>query len=197
MFAGTWLPEQPPADGLYDGDLVVRPTLPADPTCPPHRDHLTDIELLLASQGRRQYVGDWRELDDRWPRVVAPAAAAVMGLRVDATEATARSAATPPSTPPPPIKWARGGIADLLDAGLINVDDELVWDRRNTGVRHTARVRVDGSLVLADGRVCTNSGGATKALGGKYANGWTVFRRASDGRTLDDLRTELRTRHGK
>jgi hypothetical protein len=94
---------------------------------------------------------------------------------------------TPPSTPPPLIECARGGIAELLDAGLVKAGDELVWDRRNLGVRHTARIRVDGSLVLTDGRVCTNPSGATQALGGTYANGWTTFRRMSDGRTLSGL----------
>lgn len=29
LFAGSWVPEQPPAEGLYDGDLVVRLTDPA------------------------------------------------------------------------------------------------------------------------------------------------------------------------
>jgi hypothetical protein len=196
LFAGSWVSERPPAE-LYDGDLVVRLDCPSPqgPTYEWHMQH-TDIEMLLAYQGQWQRVGQWCGLDDRWPRVIAPTAAAVMGLHVDATEATARWEATPPSTPPP-IRWARGGIAELLDAGLVTAGEEWVWNRRNTGVRHTARIRVDGALVLADGRVYANPSGATTALGGNHQNGWSTFRRTSDGRTLGELRTELRARSGQ
>lgn len=197
LFAGNWVAEQPPPDSLYDGDLVVRLSHPADPTYPLPRDHATDVEMLLAYQGRWQRVGQWHGLDEGWPNLVAPTAAAVMGLHGDATEAAIWSETPPPSTSPPLIKWARGGIAELLDAGLVTAGEELVWNRRNLGVRHTARIRVDGTLILADGRVFANPCGATTALGGNHQNGWNAFRRVSDGRTLGDLRTELRARRGK
>lgn len=119
LFAGNWVPQQPPADSLYDGDLVLRLSRPADPTYPLPRDHATDVEMLLAYQGRWQRVGQWRGLDDGWPSLIAPTAAAVMGLHGDATEAAIWSETPPPSTSPPLIKWARGGIAELLDAGLV------------------------------------------------------------------------------
>jgi RAMA domain-containing protein len=196
LFAGSWLPEQPPADGLYDGDLVVRLTHPADPASALPREDAADVEMLLAYEGRWQPVGQWRGVDERWPRVVAPTAAAVMGLHSDATEALARRDATPPPMKPM-LRWARGGIGELLDAGLVTAGDELVWNRRNLGVAHTARIRADGTLVLADGRVYANPSGATTALGGNHQNGWSAFRRTSDGRTLGDLRTELRARHGR
>lgn len=138
LFAGNWVPEQPPADSLYDGDVVVRLSHPADPTYPLPRDHATDVEMLLAYRGRWQRVGQWRGLDDGWSSLVAPTAVAVMGLHGDATEAAIWSETPPPSTSPPLIKWARGGIAELLDAGLVTVGEELVWNRRNLGVRHTA-----------------------------------------------------------
>src|SRR5207302_9858623 len=107
-----------------------------------------------------QRVGQWCGVDDRWPRIVAPTAA-VMGLHCDASEAIARFEAAPPPMSPPPIKWARGGVAELLDAGLVKAGEELVWNRRNVGGRHTARIRADGALVLADGRVYANPSGAT------------------------------------
>lgn len=197
LFAGNWVPEQPPADSPYDGDLVVRLTHPDDSTCPLPRDHAVDVEMLLAYQGRWQRVGQWRGLDDRWPSVVAPTAATVMGLHCDATEAAIWSETPSPSTTPLLIKWARGGIAELLDAGLVTAGEELVWNRRYLGVRHTARIQSDGTLVLADGRVYANPCGATTALGGNHQNGWSAFRRVSDGRTLGDLRTELRARRGQ
>jgi hypothetical protein len=179
---------------LYDGDLVVRLTHPADPTCPLPRDHAADVEVLLAYQGRWQRVGQWCGVDDGWPSLVAPTAAAVMGLHGDAAGAAIWSETPSPSTPPPLIKWARGGIAELLDAGLIKAGEELVWNRPYLGVLHAARIRADGALILADGRVYGSPCGATAALCRNYQNGWNVFRRASDGRTLGDLREELRTR---
>jgi hypothetical protein len=197
LFAGNWVAEQPPAS-LYDGDLVVRLTHPADPTYPLPRDHAADVEMLLAYQGRWQRVGQWRGLDDGWPSLVAPTAAAVMGLHGDAAGAAIWPETPPPSTSlstsPPPIKWARSVIAELLDAGLVTAGEELVWNRPYLGVRHTAHIRADGALILADGRVYANPCGATAALCRNNQNGWNVFRRASDGRTLGDLRAELRTR---
>lgn len=196
LFAGQWVAHQPPASELYDGDLVVRLTHPADPTYPLPRDHAADVDMLLAYHGRWQRVGQWYGVDDRWPCIVAPTAAAVMGLHCHLGEAIVRSEAAPPPIAPAPLTWARGGVAELLDAGLVAVGDELVWIRRNLGVRHTARIRVDGALVLADGRAYGNPSGATTALGGNHQNGWGAFRRVSDGRTLSDLRAELRARRG-
>jgi hypothetical protein len=197
LFTGCWVPEQSPAS-LYDGDLVVRLTRPADPTYPLPRDHATDVEMLLAYRGRWQRVGQWRGADDSWPSLVAPTAAAVMGLHGDTAEAVIWLETPTPSTSLPPIKWARGGgIAELLDAGLVTAGEELVWNRPNLGVRHTARIRADGALILADGRVFANPCGATAALCRSFNNGWKVFRRASDGRTLGDLRAELRARRGQ
>lgn len=194
LFAGSWLPEQPPADGLYDGDLVVRLTHPTAPTSALPGEDAIDVDMLLAYEGRWQRVGRWRGVDEDWPRVVAPTAAAVMGLHSDATEALARRDATPPPMKPM-LRWARGGIGELLDAGLVTAGDELVWNRRNLGVAHTTRIRADGTLILADGRVYANPSAATTALGGTHHNGWSAFRRTSDGRTLGDLRAELRARH--
>jgi hypothetical protein len=194
LFTGSWVREQPPADRLYDGDLVVRLTHPADPTYPLPRDHAADVEMLLAYQGRWQRVGHWCGVDDRWPRLVAPTAAAVMGLHCDLSETSVRFETVPPPISSPPITWAQGGVAELLDAGLVTAGDELVWDRRRLCVRHTARIRIDGALVLADGRAYANPTSATNALGGYNNNGWNAFRRVSDGRTSGDLRTELRAR---
>ena len=195
LFAGSWVPAQPPAD-LHDGDLVVRLTPPDDPAYPLPREHAVDVEMLLARRGRWQLVGRWRALDERWPWLLAPTAAAVMGLHNDAAEEVARRGATP-SLASSPYRWARGGLAELLEAGLIKMGDEVVWNRRNLGVRHTARICINGTLILADGRVYANPSGATTALGGNHQNGWSAFRRVSDGRTLGELRTELRARHGR
>ena len=144
----------------YDGDLVVRLIHPTDPAYPSPRDHAADVELLLAHQGRWQRVGQWFGIDDRWPLIVGPTAAAVMALHCDLTEAVAGFEATPP------LAAGAGG--------------ELV-----------ARIRADGTVVLTDGRVFATPSGAATALSGYPQNGWAVLR-TSDGRTLDELRAELR-----
>jgi hypothetical protein len=164
LFAGQWVGDQPPADDQYDGDLVVRLTHPTDPTYPSPRDHAADIEMLLAHQGRWRRVGQWFGIDDRWPLIVAPTAAAVMGLHCDLSEAVAGFEATLP-----------------LDAEV--------------GGALGARIRADGTVVLTDGRVFATPSGAATALSGYPQNGWTVLR-TSDGRTLDELRAELRARRG-
>lgn len=192
LFAGKWVPEPPPAD-LYDGDLLVRLTYPAEPTYPLPRDHTVDVEMLLAYHGRWQQVGQWCGVDDHWPQLIAPTAAAIMGLHTAAAEAVIPRKATP-STTAPPMPSAYGGVSDLLEAGLVNAGEELVWYRRTHGVRHTACIGSDGTLILADGRVCANPTGATTALGGHHHNGWIAWRRRSDGRTLSELRTELQAR---
>lgn len=82
LFAGRWVHDQPPHD-LYDGDVVVRLTRPADPTYPLLRDYAVDVEMLMAYHDRWQRVGQWRGVDHHWPKLVAPTAAAVMFLHTD------------------------------------------------------------------------------------------------------------------
>jgi hypothetical protein len=50
--------------------------------------------------------------------------------------------------------------------------DELGWNRRDLGVRHTVRIRVVGTVVLADWRVYAKPSGAATALSGHQQNGW-------------------------
>lgn len=182
LFAGSWLTEQPPAD-LCDGDLVTRLT--------PHDNGASavDVEMLLACHSRWHRVGFWPHLDTAWPVTVAPTAAAVMGLHTDLAESSARHITAALTTPGSPSE--RGTISALLDAELVTPGDEFLWERRNSSVRHTARVRVDGTLALADGRLCATPTGAATALGGYPQHGWGTFRRVTDGRTLADLRTAL------
>jgi hypothetical protein len=190
LFAGRWVPQQPPPD-LYNGDLVVRLTRPANPTDPQLRAHTSDIEMLLAHHGRWQRVGHWLGIDNRWPAILAPTAAAIMGL-AQGTAADTSPPATP-TTPPRPLR--RGGaIRTLLDASLLAQDDEFIW-HCHSGVSHTVRLSDKGTLLLPDGRAYTTPTGATTALGGSHQNGWHAFTRLSDGHTLAELRAKLQARH--
>lgn len=198
MFAGSWVPEQPPADGLYDGDLVLRLTPPADPV---PGDSAVDVEMLLACHGRWQRVRRWSGLDQGWPLRVAPTAITVMNLHTD-TSQTQASPTPPPPAPPassaPPIgNLTRGSLVDLLAAGVITAGEEFFWHRSHYGVRHTVWIRHDGAVVLPDGRAFANPSGAVTALGGHSFSGWKAFRRAGDGRSLGDLRDEFRARRSQ
>lgn len=195
LFAGRWVAERPSAEGLHDGDLVVRLTHPAASTYPLAREHGADVEMLLAYQGRWQRVGQWFGVDEGWPRIVAPTAAAVMDLHRDITTVlTWREPARQENTTLPRGKRAFGDITALFATGLLSAGDEFVWDRPRLGLRHSVHIGSDGSLVLSDGRAFANPTGAANALGGYTTNGWDAFRRVSDGRTLADLRIELRGR---
>ena len=44
-------------------------------------------------------------------------------------------------------------LAKLVADDRLSADEELVWERRNNGERHTAKVSADGTLLLEDGHV--------------------------------------------
>ena len=69
---------------------------------------------------------------------------------------------------------------------MLSPAEELVWERRNNGERHTARVGADGTLHLEDGHVADSPSAAARHLAGYEVNGWRVWRRA-DGTPLADL----------
>lgn len=189
LFAGCWIPEQPQAV-TCEGDLVLLLTESDAESSP---DDRVDVEMLLAHDGRWLRVGEWKGLTSHWPWTVAVSAAAIMGLHVEAIEATPPGAAAGP----PLQGWGGNcGLMDLLTAGLVHAGEEFIWDRPVRGARHTARIHSHGTLVLADGRAYLNPSGALTALGGKHQNGWKAWKRTSDGRALADLRAELRTHRG-
>ncbi|MEV6712710.1 hypothetical protein AB0M48_11780 [Lentzea sp. NPDC051208] len=192
LFAGCWLPDQPQA-AVCEGDLVLVLTAPNDESPP---DDEVDVEMLLAHGNRWMRVGEWEGMDPRWPWTVAMTAAAIMGLHVEATET---ASFMPGATAGRPLRgWGgNGGLVDLLATGLIHTGEEFIWDRPGRGARHTARINSDGTLVLVDGRAYVNPSGALTALGGKHQNGWKAWKRTSDGRTLGDLRADLRARRGQ
>lgn len=207
LMAGRWLTDQtPPA--LCDGDLVVRIT-PSEEEC---RDNSTedahdskdtndtdaavDVELVLARLARWEIFASWSRLGPTWPRVIAPTVAAVMGLYTDLVDLTARHDATRPFTSPL-IPVAMNDLTRLLDAGLLTPRDDFLWERDGGRIRHVARVRADGALVLADGRVFATPSAAASTLSGYPRNGWDLFGRVGDATTLGQLRRlhQLRESH--
>lgn len=186
LFAGQWCEHEYPAAGC-DGDLVVRLAPPAATDA----DDAVAVRLALADPGRWMPAGTWPRLGRDWPAVVAPAAAAIMGSYIDAAEAD------PPAPRPMRVfgnrAVARVGVRDLLNAGLLDTGDELVYRRPGLGVHRTGQVTAQGMLRLDDGRLFTTPSAATTALGSPHQNGWAFWCRARDGRTLLDLRNEYQS----
>jgi hypothetical protein len=190
LLAGSWLADQAPA-ALCDGDLVLRIT-PGDGGI--DDTIAVDVDLVLARLARWEILASWSRLGTTWPRVVAPTVAAVMGMYTDLVDLTARHDAARPFTSPL-IPAAMNDLARLLDAGLVTVQEQFLWERDRGRIRHIARVRADGALALADGRVFATPSAAASTLSGYPRNGWDLFRRIGDGTTLGQLRHLLHQRH--
>jgi site-specific DNA-methyltransferase (adenine-specific) len=84
----------------------------------------------------------------------------------------------------------RGPLAGLMANGLIEAGDRLVFTQRRANRSATATIRPDGGLELS-GRsdVFWSPSKAATAVTGSQVNGWTLWRKESDGRTLDELRS--------
>jgi len=89
----------------------------------------------------------WPGIGDRWPWTVAPTAAAMMGLYTDTAEALARHDRTTAPSPDDAATEPSRPSASLLTAGLVTAGDEVgVEPPPPRCVRHTARIRGDGTL---------------------------------------------------
>lgn len=87
-------------------------------------------------------------------------------------------------------------VADLLDAGLLEPNQPLVWDRPRLEERYSAEVLENGSIRLNDGRAYSSpSRAAMEAADIASYDGWYAWRVGGlDGPTLQDLRVQLVTR---
>ncbi len=97
------------------------------------------------------------------------------------------------ANPPPPTPRSGeavvGMLAKLVHDGLIEEGEQLLWERRNHGERHTARVSGGGQLRLEDGTVHDSPSAAARHLVGYEVNGWRVWKLARDGKSLDEVRS--------
>lgn len=91
------------------------------------------------------------------------------------------------------IEGRRVRLTDLLDAGLLEPGDTLVWKRPQLGAIYEAELTANGAIRLSDGRAFSSPSRAAieaaeiPAYDGWYA--WTVVRLGY--KTLDDLRKDL------
>ena len=117
-------------------------------------------------------------------------------------EPEAPSVEEPKGSPHWKYQGRRMRLADLLEHGLLEPGDELVWDRPKVGTHYTATVLESGAVQLPDGREVSSPSraamlasdvrtpnGELQAFDGWYA--WTV-KRLGKGKTLNDLRVDLR-----
>jgi hypothetical protein len=89
---------------------------------------------------------------------------------------------------PPPATT----ISRLLDAGLLEPGDLLIWRRPQAGVVHEAWVTAAGQIETGDGELSNSPSEAAVHLCGSQTNGWKAWRVTRlDDVLLSDLRDEL------
>jgi hypothetical protein len=91
------------------------------------------------------------------------------------------------------VDGRRVRLGDLIEAGLLPLGAELVWNRPRLGHTHAATVTPAGAIKLSDGRVfATPSKAGIEAAGVASLDGWLAWRVGSaNGKTLDDLRRQF------
>lgn len=83
-------------------------------------------------------------------------------------------------------------VADLLEANLIEAGAQLSLSLVRRGTRYEATVRMDGWLILSDGRSFRSpSKAAAVAAGVRALDGWHSWVVMASGRSLDSYRQEL------
>ncbi len=98
----------------------------------------------------------------------------------------------------PQPDWPRITPADLIEAGLIEVDDQLVWERPQLGKSYKATITAGGEIMLEDGRTFSSPSGAACAAANIPAyNGWTAWKVVRTGKMFNDLLAEAKlAKHG-
>lgn len=90
------------------------------------------------------------------------------------------------------VEGRRLRIADLLDAGLLQPGQELIWKRPRVGHEYRAAVTDEGQIMLEDGRPFSSpSRAAMEAAGIPSYDGWYAWRLGDGGPTLHELRGRL------
>jgi hypothetical protein len=99
----------------------------------------------------------------------------------------AQTATEPPGKPP-----GMGDISvmDLIDAGLIQPGEILVWDRKIANQHYEVTTTDSGSLMADDTTYASPSTAADSLAGGSH-NGWTAWQVKGSGDKLAKLRAKL------
>ena len=84
-----------------------------------------------------------------------------------------------------------GQLMPYLDAGLLDVGDELVHVQPRKGVVHRARVTPDGRVEVDGHPPFEKVSPALKVCVGHEINGWGQWNHTRSGRRLQEFRDEL------
>lgn len=91
------------------------------------------------------------------------------------------------------LRGRRVTVTDLLDAGLITPEEDLVFPRPRLGETYHCSVLANGTFELPDGTICTSPSQAAMKVADLISydgwHGWRVPR--LDGVKLDELRQQL------
>lgn len=159
LFTGRWQ-EREPAASHANGDVAIRLHPTADDTDlsmstvasdDHHPARQTEIELLIAHDGRWWSVARWPHAGQHWPVDIASTVATLMRIHTDLTEAARQPMAQNPIDNPGPAASAdrspadqslprRGPrivLAQLVKAGLLQPGEQLYWLRSQKGGCHT------------------------------------------------------------
>ncbi|MFC7976474.1 hypothetical protein ACFUT3_14720 [Streptomyces cinereoruber] len=83
-----------------------------------------------------------------------------------------------------------GGLAPLIEAGLVSAGDVLEHHQSRLKRTHTATVTADGWIEIPDGRAFSRPSPALKAQTHTVINGWGQYTHVPSGRKLQELREE-------
>jgi hypothetical protein len=107
---------------------------------------------------------------------------AVLTFRLEGGEARLKPAPSSEPAGPP-----HGPLAALIEQGLLTAGERLYWHRPRLGKRFVATVLASGELEV-DGRRYRSPSDAATACAKNAVNGWSAWRKESDGTLLDELR---------
>ncbi|MEE3851790.1 hypothetical protein VZC37_15715 [Gordonia sp. LSe1-13] len=110
-------------------------------------------------------------------------------LGMEAEPRVAVDSSKSPALPRPVKRYRRrkaGELMPLLDAGILRVDDELVYQKRS-GEQYNGLVTNDG-WISVDGESFFSPSGALKSAVGYDVNGWKHWRVVRTDRLLDEYR---------
>ena len=86
----------------------------------------------------------------------------------------------------------RVSVKDLIDAGLIQPNESVIFERPKIGEVHEAVIRSDGSFELQDGEICKSpSLAAMKSADVISYDGWFAWRVVRLGKKIGELRNEF------
>ena len=86
----------------------------------------------------------------------------------------------------------RVSVKDLIDAGLIQPNESVIFERPKIGEVHEAVIRSDGSFELPDGEICKSpSLAAMKSADVISYDEWFAWRVVRLGKKIGELRNEF------